>query len=347
MTTEMPAARSNALALSEPSTRTGVMQAILQDAYGPPSVLRSAVIERPHARPGEVLVRVRAAGVDRGTWHLLTGLPYVVRLAGYGMRRPKTPIPGTEVAGVVEEVGPQVTEFSVGEEVFGTCTGAFAQYACARVDQLAAKPANLDFEHAAAMPASAQTALQGLRDVGGVEAGQRVLVLGAAGGVGSFATQIAKALGATVTGVCSTAKMEAVRALGADTVLDYTKGDVTRSGERYDVILDTGGNRPLSSLRRALVPHGTLVIVGGERGGRWTGGADRQLRALVLSRFVGHKLRSLISTTRVDDLRQLRELVECGTLTPLVDRTYPLIRVPEAIADLAAGRLRGKAVIRV
>ncbi len=344
MTTETSAAR---LEVSDPSTRTGVMQAIVQDAYGPPSVLRLVSIERPHAGPGEVLVRVRAAGVDRGTWHLLTGLPYVVRLAGYGVRRPKTPIPGTDVAGVVEEVGPQVTEFRVGDEVFGTCAGAFAQYARARVDRIAAKPVNLDFEHAAAMPDSAQTALHGLRDVGGVEAGHRVLVLGASGGVGTFAVQIAKALGATVSGVCSTAKMEAVRALGADTVLDYTKGEVTQRGERYDVVFDTGGNRRLSSLRRALVAGGTLVIVGGEGGGRWTGGADRQLRALALSPFVGHRLRSFVSTTRVDDLRHLKELAERGTVTPLVDRTYPLSGVPEAIADLAAGRVRGKAVIGV
>lgn len=323
------------------------MRAVVQEAYGPPDVLRAAEVERPVLGERDVLVRVHAAGVDRGVWHLVTGLPYVVRLAGYGLRRPKAPVPGIDLAGRVEAVGSAVTRFRPGAEVFGTGEGTFAEYARVGEDKLAAKPANLSFEQAAAVPTSALTALEGLRDVARVSAGQRVLVIGAAGGVGTFAVQIAKAFGAEVTGVCSTGKLEVVRSLGADHVVDYTEQDVTRSGLQYDVIFDIAGNRPLSDLRRVLAPSGTLVIVGGEEGGRVTGGVGRQLRALLLSPFVGQRLSAFITKARGEDLEHLTRLIQTGDVTPVVERTYPLAEASAALEDLAAGRVRGKAVIAV
>jgi NADPH:quinone reductase-like Zn-dependent oxidoreductase len=239
------------------------MQAIIQDSYGEAEdALRLAEIGRPAIGDGEVLLRVHAAGVDRGVWHLMTGLPYPVRLAGYGVRAPKTRVRGREVAGRVEAVGNAVTTLQVGDEVFGICEGSFAEYACARPDRLAPRPGNLTPDQAAAVPVSALTALQAVRDHGRVQAGQKVLIIGASGGVGTFAVQIAKALGAEVTGVCSTAKADLVRSIGADHIIDYTRGDIPGGKHRYDVILDTGGNRPLKQLRRALTPRGTLVIVG-------------------------------------------------------------------------------------
>jgi NADPH:quinone reductase-like Zn-dependent oxidoreductase len=270
----------------------------------------------------------------------MTGLPYMIRIVvpSLGLRKPKVPVRGMDVAGVVEAVGVNVTRFQPGEEVFGWCEGAFAEYASAPQDQLAAKPATLSFEQAAVVPISGFAALQGLRDVGEIQAGQRVLVIGAAGGVGSFAVQLAKGFGAEVTGVASTSQLELVGSIGADEVLDYTRQDVTDGTRHWDLILDTAGRRPLSRLRRALTPAGTLVIVGGEGGGRFMGGFLRNLRAPVLSRFVGQRLRMLASKERPEDLQTLRELLEAGKLTPVVGRTYPLGEVPEAMRQMVQGR---------
>jgi NADPH:quinone reductase-like Zn-dependent oxidoreductase len=322
------------------------MQAIVQDAYGPPDVLELREIDRPVPKDNEVLVRVHAAGLDPGVWHLMTGLPYLVRLA-FGPRRPKAPVRGTDVAGRVEAVGGKVTGVRPGDAVFGTCTGAFAEFACAREDRVAPKPANLSFEQAATVPVSACAALHALRDQGRVRPGEHVLVIGAAGGVGTFAVQLAKAFGAEVTGVCSTTKVDLVRSLGADHVVDYTRDDLAEGERRYELVLDIAGSRPLSQLRRALTPKGTLVIVGGEGGGRWFGGTDRLLRALLLSPFVGQRLRGLFSTERREDLETLRELIEAGKVTPVVDRTYPLREVPEAIRRLEQEHARGKVAVTV
>ena len=304
-------------------------------------------IEKPEVGDDDVLVRVHAAGVDQGVWHLMAGLPYLVRIMGFGLRAPKTPVRGSDLAGVVEAVGANVTAFEPGHEVFGAGHGTFAEFALANASHLVRKPPSLSFEQAAAVPTSALTALQGVRDHGGVRAGQRVLVVGAAGGVGSFAVQIAKALGAEVTGVCSTGKVDTVRSIGADHVIDYTREDFTASGARWDVILDIAGNRPLSRLRRALTSTGTLVIVGGERGDRWIGGMHRSFGAVTLSPFVGQHLRMFIATVRREDLDFLAELVEAGKLIPLVDRSFPLGQVPDAIRYLREGRARGKVVIAV
>ena len=292
-------------------------------------------------------MRVRAASVDRGTWHLMAGLPYPIRLAVFGLRRPKAPNPGRSLAGTVECVGQEVTEFEPGDEVYGTCDGSFAPYARARASRLAPKPANLSFEQAAAVPVSALTALQAVRDQARVEPGQKVLIIGASGGVGTFAVQIAKAFGAEVTGVCSTAKTDLVRSIGADHVIDYTRDDFADGQLRYDVILDIGGNRRLSHLRRALTPRGRLVIVGGENGGRWLGGADRQLRALLLSPLVSQKLGTFIASENAEDLRVLRDLIESGKIAPAIDRTYPLSQTPAAIRHVQEGRARGKVVVSI
>ncbi|SFI23801.1 NADPH:quinone reductase [Streptosporangium canum] len=323
------------------------MKAMVRDAYCSPDALRLGDIDRPVAGDDDVLVRVHAAGVDQGVWHLVTGLPYVVRVAGFGLLRPASRVPGLDVAGRVEAVGRNVTRFRPGDEVFGTCGGSFAEYACAREDRLAGKPANVTFEQAAAVPTSAVAALQALRDRGQVRAGQKVLVIGAGGGVGTFAVQLAKALGADVTGVCGTTKTDLVRSIGADDVIDYTREDFADGARRYDLILDTAGRRPLSRLRRALTPRGTLVIVGGEGEGRWLQGTDRQLRALLLAPFVRQRLRVLMSAEREEDLRYCGELIEAGEITPIVDRTYPLSEVPEAIRYLRGGHARGKVVITV
>ncbi|MFF3691433.1 NAD(P)-dependent alcohol dehydrogenase [Streptomyces sp. NPDC002187] len=323
------------------------MKAIVHDAYGPPAVLRLEEVEQPVPGSGEVLIRVHAASVDPGVWHLTAGRPYLIRAVGFGLRAPKTRVRGMDVAGRVEAVGPEVTRLRPGDEVYGTCNGSFAEYACAKENTLAHKPKNLSFAHAAAVPASACTALQALRDAGRLQAGQTVLVIGAAGGVGTFAVQLAKAFGAHVTGVCSTTGADLARSLGADEVIDYTREDPTDGTRRYDLVLDTAGNRPLSELRRALTPRGTLVIVGGEGGGRWLGGTDRQLRALLLSPFVAHRLRGLASSQHHSDLRLLTELIEAGSVTPVVDRTHRLADVPAAIRHLKEGHARGKTVIRV
>jgi NADPH:quinone reductase-like Zn-dependent oxidoreductase len=322
------------------------MKAIVQDEYGDAEdVLRLEEIDRPEIGADEVLLRVHAAGVDRGVWHLTTGLPYPIRLAGYGVRAPKTRIRGREVAGRVEAVGKDVTTLRPGDEVFGIGEGCFAEYACAKANKLAPKPKALTFEQAAAVGVSGLTALQAVRDGGQVRPGQKVLVIGASGGVGTFAVQIAKAFGAEVTGVCSTTKVDLVRSLGANHVIDYTCDDISGEGQRYDVILDIGGHRSLTHLRRALTPHGTLVIVGSETGGRWLGGFDRSLRAPILSAFVGQKLGALTCLENAEDLIVLTELIGSGTVTPAVDKTFPLSETPAAIQYMQEGHARGKVVI--
>ena len=323
------------------------MKAIVQDTYGSTDVLEFRDIDKPQIAADEVLIRVQAAGVDRAVVHLMTGLPYPVRLAGTGLRVPKAPVPGREVAGVVAAVGTDVTRFQPGDEVFGIGEGAFAEYARASERKLAHRPANLTAEQAATVAVSALTALQGLRDHGHVQPGQQVLIIGASGGVGTFAVQLAKAFGAVVTAVCGTAKAELVRSLGADQVIDYTRADFADGGHRYDVILDVGGHASLARLRRALAPKGTLVIAGGETGGRWLDGTDRQLRALVLSRFVSQRLTTFICKENHEDLIVLKELIEAGQVVPAIDRTYPLTEAPRAIRYLEQGQARGKVVITV
>jgi len=325
------------------------MKAITQDRYGGPDVLEFRDIDQPAPTDNEVLLRVHAAGLHRGDWHVMTGLPYLIRLVvpTLGLRKPKVPVLGMDVAGTVEAVGQQVTRFQPGDEVFGWCDGSFAEYAIAPQEQLAAKPANLSFEQAAVVPISGFAALQGLRDEGQVQPGQQVLVIGAAGGVGLFGVQLAKAFGAQVTGVASTTQLELVRSVGADEVIDYTLDDVTDGTRRWDLILDTAGHRSLSQLRRALTPEGTLVIVGSEGRGRWLGGFDRSLRAPLLARLVGQRLRMLASKPGQQDLQTLRELLEAGELTPVIDRTYPLGDVPEAMRQIVEGHTRGKLVITI
>ncbi|MEZ0071713.1 NAD(P)-dependent alcohol dehydrogenase [Planotetraspora sp. GP83] len=323
------------------------MKAIVQDRYGSPDVLELREVGQPVAGENDLLVRVNAAGVDPSVWHLMTGLPYLVRALGYGVRAPKVRIRGTDVAGRVEAVGANVTRFRPGDEVFGTCDGSFAEYACGPEERFAPKPANLTFEQAAAVPISACTALQGLRDQGRVRPGQKVLIIGAGGGVGTFAVQLAKALGAEVTGVCGTAKTDLVRSIGADDVIDYTRDDFADRARRYDLILDTAGNRSLSHLRRALTPGGTLVIIGGEGEGRWFGGTERLFKALMLSPFVSQNLRGLFATQPREDLQLLTELIEAGKVTPVIDRTYSLKEAPDAVRHLRNGHARGKVVITV
>ncbi len=322
------------------------MRAIVQKAYGDASVLHPGEVARPEPGDKQVLIEVRAAGLDRGTWHLMTGKPYLARLA-FGFRTPRNPVPGLDVAGTVVGVGSAVTRFAVGDEVFGVGNGSFAEYTVARERQLAHKPGNLSFEQAAVVPVSATTALQALRDQGRVEAGQSVLVIGASGGVGSYAVQLAKAFGAEVTGVCSTAKVDLVRSLGADHVIDYTQEDFAEGERRYDLVLDIGGNATTSHLRRALRPRGTLVFVGGEEGGNFSGGMNRPLRATVMSMFLRQRLKMFVASTRHTDLEHLTELIETGKVSPSIDRIYPLDQAPEAMRQLAGGKVRGKVAITV
>ena len=340
MTTATAAAR-------ETKGRQTTMRAIVQDRYGGLDVLELRAIDRPVPKASEVLVRVHAAGLDRGVWHVMTGLPYMIRFIGFGVRRPKVRVRGMDLAGRVEAVGEQVTRFRPGDAVFGWADGSYAEYASVPEDHLAPMPASIGFEQAAVVPISGFAALQAVRDEGEVQPGQKVLVIGAAGGVGSFAVQLAKAFGAEVTGVAGTAQLDLVRSIGADDVIDYTREDVTDGTRHWDLILDTAGHRSLSRLRRALSRRGTLVIVGSEGRGRWLGGFDRQLRALLLSRFVSQRLRALSSKPRHDDLQVLEELIRAGRLRPLVDRTYPLAEVPEAIRHLVEGHGRGKVAITV
>ncbi|MCD6054090.1 MAG: alcohol dehydrogenase [Rubrobacteraceae bacterium] len=323
------------------------MQAIIQDNYGSAEVLELRDVEKPRPGDDELLIRVHAAGLDPGVWHLMTGLPYLVRVMGFGLRKPKIRIRGTDVAGTVEAAGRNVTQLKEGDPVYGTCDGSFAEYACAKAERLAPKPANLSFEQAAAVPVSGMTALSGLRDAGNLQSGQRVLIIGAAGGVGTYAVQLAKAFGATVTGVCSTSKAELVRTIGADEVIDYTQVDFTEGTRQFDLILDTAGRRPLGHLRRALTPQGTLVIVGGEGGDRWLGGFQRQIFAPVRALFTEQKMLGLISKERQQDLLTLKDLIEAGKLTPVIDRTYPLREAPQAIRYLEQGHARGKVVLTI
>jgi NADPH:quinone reductase-like Zn-dependent oxidoreductase len=323
------------------------MKAIVRDTYGSPEVLELRDIDKPEIADDEVLVHVHAAGVGRDVWHIMRGLPYPIRLAGYGLRAPKNPVIGSDVAGVVEAVGKNVSRFQPGDEVFGIGKGSYAEYVCAREDKLAPKPANLTFEQAAVVAISGLAALQGLREHGRVEPEQKVLVIGASGGVGTFAVQLAKANGAHVTGVCNTTKVDMVRSIGADHVIDYTRDDFAEGEQRYNLILDIGGNSSLSRLRRALTPQGTLVIAGGETDGRWLGGTDRQLRALILSPFVGQKLGTFVASENHEDMIVLKDLIESGKVAPVIDRTYPLSQVAEAIRYLEEGHARGKVVITV
>jgi NADPH:quinone reductase-like Zn-dependent oxidoreductase len=345
------ATAQNPMTSTDGLTDQRTMKAIAREHYGSADVLRLTDLEIPKISDDQVLVRVCAAGLDRGAWHIMTGRPYLMRLAGFGLRKPKNVTLGSEVAGVIEAVGQQVTGLQAGDKVYGTCfgtdNGSFAEYAVARANKLAQMPANTSFEQAAAVPVSAMTALQALRDHGRVQAGQRVLIIGASGGVGTFAVQIARAFGATVTGVCSTAKMNLVRSLGADEVIDYTSTDITDTNERYDLVLDIGGNRPVSQLRHLLADHGTLVFVGGEAGDQWTGGMGRQLIALLISRFTHQHLVTFICNENSADLETLAGLIEAGKLAPVIDRTCPLAGVPEAMRDLEAGRVRGKVVVAI
>ncbi|MDQ3156900.1 MAG: NAD(P)-dependent alcohol dehydrogenase [Actinomycetota bacterium] len=323
------------------------MRAIVQDAYGTADVFRLAQIARPEIADDEVLVRAHAAGLDRGTWHMMAGRPHLLRIMGFGFRRPKNRVPGLDVAGTVMAVGSAVTRFAAGDEVFGLSMGSFAEYSAVKEDKLAAKPAGLTWEQAAAVPVSGLTAYQGLHDAGHVAQGQKVLIVGASGGVGTYAVQLGKAHGAEVTGVCSTSKAELVRSLGADHVIDYTREDFADGQERYDLILDIGGNSSLSKLRRTLTPTGTLVIVGGEEGGSWTGGFGRSLRAPLLSPFVRQRLTMLVSKEHHSTLEQLAELIDAGKVMPSIDKTYPLDQVPEAMRHLEAGKVRGKVAITI
>jgi len=322
------------------------MRAVVHRQYGGSEQLRLDEIDAPKPGPGDVLVRVRAAGVDRGTWHLMTGLPYAVRL-GFGLRRPKFPIPGRDVAGVVEAVGDEVTRVAVGDAVIGTADGSFAEQAVVPQHRVAHAPAGLAMEQAAVLPVSGLAALQAVREAGRVHAGQQVLVIGASGGVGSYAVQIAAADGAVVTGVASGAKTDLVRRLGATRLIDYTREDIDGDGTRYDVIIDLAGNRPPAQLRHSLTPAGTLVIAGGESGGRWLGGTQRQLAAMTRSPFVHQRLTALLSRENGEDLTTLSNLVEQGLLRPTLERTYALHEAGKAIDHLAAGHVRGKVALTV
>jgi NADPH:quinone reductase-like Zn-dependent oxidoreductase len=330
-----------------PDTPTAVtMRAITQDRYGSSDTWQLTETHRPEIEDHEVLVHVHAAGLDRGTWHEMTGRPYLMRIMGFGFRAPKNRVPGRAVAGTVAEVGAKVTRFTVGDEVFGVSRGAFAEYAAAREDKLAHKPANLTFEEAAAVPISATTALQGLR-LGRIEAGQKVLIIGASGGVGTYAVQLAKAHGTEVTAVCSAAKTDLVRSLGADHTIDYSTEDFTDGSRRYDLILDIAGNTTLRRLRRALNPTGSLVIVGGEGKGNLTGGFGRSLRAPLVSLFVRPRLTMLASKEHHAHLAPLTALIGTGKLIPSIEAVYTLDEARDAMRQLEAGTVRGKVSIRL
>ena len=322
------------------------MKAVVQRRYGPPEMLEYTDVGRPVVGDGDVLVGVRAASVHPGDYFVMTGMPSIVRLA-FGLRRPRSPIPGRDVAGVVEAVGAAVTDLQPGDEVFGwSTTGTLAEYACVPADQLVRKPDRLTMAQAAAVPTSAITALQALRDIAHVQPGHTVLVTGASGGVGTFAVQIAKALGADVTGVCSTRNVDLVRSLGADHVIDYSKTDFTRTQKRYDVILDNVEAQPLATVRRALTPTGTLIPNSG-RGGRWLGPLGRIITARVLSGFTRQHLKPFLSVEKRQDLLTLADLLTTGQVTPLIDRTYPLEQAADALRYVGAGHTRGKVVITI
>jgi NADPH:quinone reductase-like Zn-dependent oxidoreductase len=319
------------------------MKAIVQRRYGPPETLRLEEVDRPSVGDGDVLIRVQAAAVFFGDWRVIRGSPFVLRLAT-GLRRPRNPIPGLDVAGVVEAVGSGIDDLRPGDEVFGWVAGAFAEYASAPRDHFVRKPKALTFQEAASVPEAALTALQGLRDHGRVEPGQRVLIIGASGGVGTFAVQIAKALGAEVTGVCSTRNLELVRSIGADHLIDYTREDVTRTGRRYDVIYQGAGTDSPGRLRQLLTERGTLVLSDGQ--GRFAG-IDRIVKAKLLSPFVRQRLVVYVTKENQADLVAIAELIEAGRIRPVIDRTYPLTAVPEAVRYLEAGHTQGKVVITI
>lgn len=320
------------------------MKAITQDKYGSADVLRLRDIERPTPSEREVLVRVQAAGIARGVLHVMTGEPYLMRLVGFGLLKPKNPVPGQDVAGIVTATGAGVTRFKIGDEVFGIAKGSFAEYAVAREDKLTHKPENLSFEQAAAVPISGLTAL-GALDAAGVTVGSNVLIVGASGGVGTYAVQIAVALGATVTGVASGSKADLVTELGAQRVIDYTREDFADGSHTYDVIVDTGGMTSVSRLRKALRPKGTLVIVGGESGSTWSPGMGRQLKAAVMSPIVSQRLTSILNKEHYSGLDRLAKLATTGDVAPCIERSYSLADVPDAVRRLEAGNVRGQIVI--
>jgi NADPH:quinone reductase-like Zn-dependent oxidoreductase len=326
------------------------VKAIVRDSYGSPDVLELTDIDKPEPGDDEVLLRVHAASVNPADWHILRGAPYIARMQ-FGLRKPKDRVLGCDVAGHIEAVGKNVTMLKPGEEVFGSPfmhgLGAFAEWVCISEDLLAPKPVNLSFEQAAAVPLAASTALQGLRDQGRIEPGYKVLIIGASGGVGTFAVQIAKSFDAEVSGVCSTKNLDMVRSLGAEHVIDYTQEDFTHSGHKYELIFQLAGTLSPSECRSALTPNGTLVISSGESEGRWIGPVDRVIKALVLSAFVSQKMVSFTVKPNREDLQLLKQFIEDGTLTPVIDRTYPLAQLPEAIRYLEEGHARGKVVITV
>lgn len=330
-----------------PSPTPGGMQAIVQDRYGSTEVLGVETVDRPSIGADEVLLEVHAAGIDRGTWHLMTGRPWLVRLAGFGLVRPRHRVPGLDVAGTVVEVGPEVTRFGVGDEVFGIARGSLAQYAAASQDKLAPMPAGVTPEQAAVATVSGITALQALTEVGRLEPGQRVMVVGASGGVGTYAVQLAKALGAHVTAVAGTRNLDLVRSLGADEVIDHRRQAIDEGGGRHDLVLDIGGRNSLRRLRRVLTPTGTLVIIGGEGGNRVTGGIGRQLRALALSPFVGQRLTVLVSKEHHSSIEELAGYLAEGSVVPAIGGTFALGAAPEAVRRLEAGESGGKSVIVV
>src|SRR5438128_1186651 len=329
------------------ATNLTTMKAIVQNGYGSAELLELRVIDRPTIAANEVLVRVRAAGVNPADWAIVGGLPYIARPI-YGLGKPKNPVRGTDVAGEVEAVGASVTRFRPGDEVFGWSGhlgGAFAEYASVSEDALVPKPANLTFEQAAAIPMAGTVALLAVRDQGNVRAEQKVLVNGASGGMGTFAVQIAKSLGAEVTGVCSTRNVDLVRSIGADHVIDYTKVDFTRTGQRYDFILDNVANRSLSDLRRALTPKGTLVPNGGGFDHRWVASGGRLIRAKLLFAFASQSVETFIASSKQQNLVALSELIGAGKVTPVIDRTYPLSETPQAIGYVGQGHARGKVIV--
>ena len=328
------------------ATGGDVMKAIVYCDYGAPDVLRLETIAKPTCADNQVLIKVRAASVNPFDWHFMEGTPYIGRAMGMGLRKPKDVRLGVDAAGRVEAVGRNVTRFKPGDEVFGAAHGAFAEYACASGRRVVLKPGNLTFEQAASIPIAGVTALQGLRDRGKVQAGQRILINGASGGVGTFAVQIAKSFGAHVTGVCSTKNLDLVRSLGADRVIDYTKEDFTSAAERYDLIVDNVGNHSLSACRRVLTPRGRYVMIGGPKG-RWIAPLDRVLAAKVYSWFVSQDVGMFMARMDEDDLGTLGDLIQSGKVTPVIDRIYTLSQVPEALRYLEAGHARGKVVIAV
>jgi NADPH:quinone reductase-like Zn-dependent oxidoreductase len=324
------------------------MKAIAYEEFGSADVLELKEVRKPEVEGGEVLVRVRAASPNPYDWHFMRGMPYIARLTATGLRKPKKPVLGSDMAGEVEAVGDDVTRFRPGDEVFGFVrAGGFAEYVSAPEELLAMKPANLSFEQAATVPLAALTALQGLRDVGEIRSGQKVLIVGASGGVGTFAVQIAKWFGADVTGVCSTRNLEMVRALGADSAIDYTREDFTQSGQKYDLIFQLAGTASPSACRRVLTPKGRLVLSSGDSPGRFIGAVDRIIKAVLLSLFIGQTLIPLDTTPSSKDLEFLSELIEAGSVTPVIDRTYRLSETADAIRYLETGRARGKVVISV